>query len=275
MMAVEKTKPVLGLALGGGGALGWAHIGVLQVFEEEGLRPDLVAGTSIGSVVGAAYVLGKLNDVEEVARGINWFAMARLADFDLFGAGLLGGDRITEILRSHFSDVAIEDMGMPYAAVAADLAKNEKVVFRSGPVVEAIRASISVPGMFRPVRTGDSLLVDGGLCDPVPVSVCHALGAERVIAIDVAADYEGLSHHIGIRGRNVFNAGTLEILTASFFMMTGALTRANFRNHPADLVVAPKVGHLGPQAYNKAPEFVAFGREAALQALPQVVALMR
>jgi NTE family protein len=274
-MAEEKTKPIVGFALGGGGALGWAHIGVLQVFEEEGLRPEVLAGTSIGSVVGGAYVLGKLSDVEEIAKGINWFAMARLADFDLFGAGLLGGDRITETLRSNFGDVMIEDMGMPYAAVAADLAKNRKVVFRSGPVVEAMRASISIPGVFRPVRDGDSLLVDGGLCDPVPVSVCHALGAERVIAIDVAGDYAGLSQNIGIRARNVFNAGTVEILTASFFMMTEALTQANLSSHPADLVIVPKVGHLGAEAFNRAHEFLEFGREAALQALPQVVALMR
>jgi len=267
----DKSKTVVGLALGGGAALGWAHIGVLQVLEEAGLRPAVVAGTSIGSIVGAAYALGEMERVEEVALGVNWFEMARHADFDLFGAGLLGGDRITETLRRYFGDVAIEDLDTPYAAVAADLANNEKVVFRSGPVVEAVRASISIPGIFRPVRQGGRLLVDGGLCDPVPVSVCRAMGATRVIAVDVAGDYEGLSKNL--RAGGVFDAGTMEILTASFFMMSQALTRANLSSHPADLVITPKVGHLGAQAFNRAPEFVAFGRETALRALPQIEAL--
>ena len=271
----NNRKPVVGLALGSGGAFGWAHIGVLQVLEEEGLRPGVVAGTSIGAVVGAAYVLGKMGEVEEVALGVNWFEMARHADFDLFGAGLLGGDRIMETLRRNFGDAAIEDLGTPFAVVATDLAKNEKVVLRSGPVVDALRASISIPGVFRPVRSGDSLLVDGGLCDPVPVSVCRAMGAERVIAVDVAGDHEGLSRSMGSRAGGVFKAGTVDILTASFFMMTRALTSANLKTHPADLVIAPKVGHLGAQSFNRAPEFVAFGREAARRALPQIEALWR
>jgi NTE family protein len=267
----DQKKPVVGLALSGGAALGWAHIGVLRVLEESGLKPGVVAGTSIGSVVGAAYVLGKIGEAEEFALGVNWFEMARHADFSLFGAGLLGGDRIMETLRRYFGDVAIEDIDTPYAAVAADLANNEKVVFRSGPVVEAVRASISIPGIFRPVRAGGGLLVDGGLCDPVPVSVCRAMGATRVIAVDVAGDYEGLSK--SLRTGGVFHGGTVEILTASFFMMTQALTAANLRVHPADLVIAPKVGHLGAQAFHRAPEFLAFGRAAALRALPRIEAL--
>ncbi|MHA1527530.1 MAG: patatin-like phospholipase family protein [Alphaproteobacteria bacterium] len=267
----DERKTVVGLALGGGAALGWAHIGVLQVLEEAGLKPGVVAGTSIGSIVGAAYVLGEMDKVEEVALGVNWFEMARHADFELFGTGLLGGDRIMETLRRYFGDVAIEDLDTPYAAVAADLASNEKVVFRSGPVVDAVRASISIPGIFRPVRDGDRLLVDGGLCDPVPVSVCRAMGATRVIAVDVAGDYEGLSQ--SLRAGGVADARTVEIVTASFFMMTQALTHANLRTHPADLVIAPKVGHLGPQAFNRAPEFVAFGRAAALRALSEIEAI--
>ncbi len=267
----DESKPVVGLALGGGGARGWAHIGVMQVIEEAGLKPGVVAGTSIGSIVGAAYALGKMDELEEVALGVNWFDMARHVDFSLLGAGLLAGDRIMDTLRRYFGDVAIEDLDTLFAAVATNLANNEKVVFRSGPVVEAVRASISIPGIFRPVRDGDALLVDGGLCDPVPVSVCRSMGAGRVIAVDVAADYKGLSQIL--RTGKTSGAGTVEILTASFFMMTQALTKANQINHPADLIIAPKVGHLGPQAFNRAPEFVALGREAARRALPQIEAL--
>jgi len=266
-----ERKTVVGLALGGGAALGWAHVGVLQVLEEAGLKPDVVAGTSFGSIVGAAYVLGKMDKIEEVALGVSWFEMALHADFELFGTGLLGGDRIMETLRRYFGDVEIEDLAMPYAAVAADLANNEKVVIRSGPVVEAVRASISIPGIFRPVADGGRLLVDGGLCDPVPVSVCRAMGATRVIAVDVAGDYEGLSQ--GLRAGGVANARTVDILTTSVFMMTQALTHANQRIHPADHVITPKVGHLGPQAFNHAPEFVALGRSAALRAVPEIEAL--
>ncbi|MHA1528664.1 MAG: patatin-like phospholipase family protein, partial [Alphaproteobacteria bacterium] len=260
-----ERKTVVGLALGGGAALGWAHIGVLQVLEEAGLKPGVVAGTSIGSIVGAAYALGKMDKIEEVALGVSWFEMALHADFEMFSTGLLGGDRIMATLRRYFGDVAIEDLDVPYAAVAADLANNEKVVFRSGPVVDAVRASISIPGIFRPVANGGRLLVDGGLCDPVPVSVCREMGATRVIAVDVAGDYEGLSR--GLRAGGVANAGTMDILTTSVFMMTQMLTQANLQTHPADLVIAPKVGHLGPQAFNHAPEFVAFGRSAALRVL--------
>jgi NTE family protein len=270
-VVTDNGKPVIGLALGGGAALGWAHIGVLQVLEEAGLKPGVVAGTSIGSIVGAAHALGKLGEVEEVALGVNWFEIARHADFEFFGTGLLGGDRIMETLRRYFGAVAIEDIDTPYAAVAADLANNEKVVFRSGPVAEAVRASISIPGIFRPVRDGGRLLVDGGLCDPVPVSVCRAMGAGRVIAVDVAGDYEGLSQ--SMRAGGAADAGTREILTASFFMMTQALTKANLASHPADLVIAPKVGHLGAHEFNRAPEFVALGREAALQALREIETL--
>ena len=166
-----------GRARGSGGAFGGARVGVPAVPAGEGLKPGVVAGTSIGAVVGAAYVLGKMGEVEEVALGINWFEMARHADFDLFGAGLLGGDRIMETLRRNFGDAAIEDLDTPFAVVATDLAKNDKVVFRSGPVVEASRASIPIPGVLRPVRSVDSFLVAGRLCVPVPVALCRAPGA--------------------------------------------------------------------------------------------------
>ena len=180
----------VGLALGGGSARGWAHIGVLRILEELGVRPDLVCGTSIGSLVGAAYAVGELDKLEDWVRSMGVGEMLRFLDFRL-SAGLLKGERLTQYLRDNFGDLPIEQMPMPFGAVATALSTGAEVWLREGSVMDAVRASIALPGVFTPIISEDRVLVDGGLVNPVPVSLARAMGAEIVIAVDLNSDVLG------------------------------------------------------------------------------------
>ena len=180
-----RTKPRIGLALGSGSARGWAHIGVIQGLAAHGIHPHVVCGTSIGAWVGAAYVTGKLDALEDWARKINWRRMARFADFKFANGGLLEGERLMRFLRELQDDVPIESLDIPFAAVAADLVTGHEIWLREGSVIDAVRASMALPGIFGPVVQGEMKLADGGLVNPVPVSPCRALGADIVIAVNV------------------------------------------------------------------------------------------
>jgi NTE family protein len=181
-----NSEPRIGLALGSGGARGAAHTGILKVLEREGIRPTVVAGSSIGSLIGAAYAVGKPTaDMEKewLAVGVSKVLRGFMPTFP--SAGLSSGHELKKLLHGLFGDVAIEDLAMPFAAVACDIDTGEPVVLRTGSLVEAILASTAIPGIFFPVRYGSRILVDGGMVDPVPVSVCRNLGADIVIAVDI------------------------------------------------------------------------------------------
>jgi NTE family protein len=181
-----EKRPRLGLALGAGAARGMAHLGVLQALEEAGLAPDVVAGTSIGALVGGMYAAGKLDRLTEVALGLDWKQIARyFVEISFPRSGLIEGNKLTALLAEIVGEVDLTKLPLPFRAVTTNLMTGEEVVIRDGDLVEAIRASIAVPGIFTPARRGDDLLVDGGLVNPVPVSVCRAMGAERVIAVDL------------------------------------------------------------------------------------------
>ena len=180
--------PRIGLALGSGGARGAAHTGVLKVLDREGIHPTIVAGSSIGSLIGAAYVSGKPTaDMEKewLAVGVSKVLRGLMPTFPR--AGLSSGHELRKLLVGLFGDVRIEDLPMPYAAVACDIDTGEPVALRSGSLVDAILASTAIPGIFHPVRWESRILVDGGMVDPVPVSVCRDLGADLVIAVDITA----------------------------------------------------------------------------------------
>lgn len=180
--------PRIGLALGSGGARGAAHTGVLKVLDREGIHPTIVAGSSIGSLIGAAYVSGKPTaDMEKewLAVGVSKVLRGFMPTFPR--AGLSSGHELRKLLAGLFGDVRIEDLPMPFAAVACDIDTGEPVALRSGSLVDAILASTAIPGIFHPVRWESRILVDGGMVDPVPVSVCRDLGADLVIAVDITA----------------------------------------------------------------------------------------
>jgi predicted acylesterase/phospholipase RssA len=185
-----NRKPVIGLALGSGSARGWAHIGVIRALQQAGIQPDLVCGASIGAVVGAAYALGELDRFEQWARGLTGRTMFSFMDFKLAG-GMLKGERVIEFFRSRFSDRPIEALDIPFAAVATGLHSGSEVWLRTGSTADAVRASMALPGLFTPAQREGRLLVDGGLVNPVPVSLARAMGADIVIAVDLNADILG------------------------------------------------------------------------------------
>jgi NTE family protein len=181
----------IGLALGGGSARGWAHIGVLRALAEAGIVPDIVAGTSIGAVVGGCYVAGELDALEGFARDLTRRKVLSFLDFNFSGSGLINGNRLCDVLNERLSEVAIESMDRRFVAVATEIGTGNEIWLARGPLVEAMRASYALPGIFRPVKIEGRWLFDGALVNPVPVSVCRALGANYVIAVSVGADYGG------------------------------------------------------------------------------------
>ena len=198
----ETSKPKIGLALGSGGARGSAHTGVLKVLEAEGIPISVVAGSSIGSLIGAAMAVGI--SVEQVES--EWLATGARRVFRSFlptfpRAGLSSGNELKKLLAELLGEVHIEDMDMPYAAVACDIDTGESIALTKGSLVDAVRASTAIPGIFHPVRFENRLLVDGGLVDPVPIQVCRDLGADFVIAVDITPKPVPTTP----KGRNVWN----------------------------------------------------------------------
>ena len=184
------SKTRIGLALGGGAARGWAHIGVIRALANASIEPDIVCGTSIGALVGAAYVGGELDPLEAWVRSLRLQTVVSFLDFSLNG-GLIKGEKLIEFFRSHFVDRDIRKLACPFGAVATDLQRGREVWLREGRVSDAVRASIALPGLFTPAQLDGSWLVDGGLVNPVPVSLCRAMGADLVIAVDLNADLLG------------------------------------------------------------------------------------
>ncbi len=180
-------KPKIGLALGSGGARGWAHIGVLRALEARGIVPDYVAGCSMGALVGAAYVGGQLDALEAWARSITHRKIASMIDVNVLSGGLIEAKSVVRFFESLDMPKQIEDLNIPFATVATDMRSGREVWIRDGSVIEAMRASIALPGIISPVLRNDRWLIDGGITNPLPVSVCRAMGADIVIAVNPEA----------------------------------------------------------------------------------------
>jgi len=180
------SRPRLGLALGSGSARGWTHIGILQALAERGLRPDVVTGASVGALVGAAYAAGRLADLERWVCTLTQRDVWRLVDTTFRGGGVMTGNRLMEAIAANIGDAAIESLPVSFGAVATDLYTGEEIWLREGPYMAAVRASSGVPGLFAPTWHGGRWLIDGGVVNPVPVSLCRALGADIVIAVDLS-----------------------------------------------------------------------------------------
>lgn len=191
------TRPRIGIALGSGGARGWCHIGVLRALIEAGLEPYCIAGCSMGSFVGAAYLTGGLDELETSARALNWRTIAGFLDVSFTRGGLIDGRRIPAMLGSANEATVIESLGKPFTAVATDLASGREVWLQSGSLLDSVRASIALPGILSPARIDGRWLLDGGMTNPVPVSACRAMGAEVVIAVNPNAHKIGGPHETG------------------------------------------------------------------------------
>jgi NTE family protein len=180
-----RRKLRLGLALGSGSARGWAHIGVIRALEERGIKPDIICGTSIGALVGGVYAAGELDRLEEWVTGLAWTTVVRLMDLTWRG-GLIRGARLFTLFGTMLADREIDDLPMPYGAIATELHSGRELWLRHGKLLDAVRASCAMPGLFTPVVRDGAVLVDGGLVNPVPVSMCRALGADLVVAVDLS-----------------------------------------------------------------------------------------
>ena len=186
-----KRPKKIGLALGSGSARGWAHIGVIEALNEAGIQIDYVAGTSAGAVVGAVYASGKIHSFENSILQFDWKKVVSFLDVVFPKSGLIDGNRIADFVRTHVEEKNIENLSLPFRAISTDLVTGNEVVFQEGDIIEAVRASISIPGIFTPLRKDDMTLVDGGLVNPVPVSVVREMGANFVIAVDLNHDIIG------------------------------------------------------------------------------------
>lgn len=188
MVIGKFKKKRFGLALGSGAARGWSHIGVIRAVEDAGITPVSVAGCSMGAFVGAAYVAGKLDDLETFARNLTTRALLSYLDVGMPLRGLLTGDKISALLTDYLGDMAVQDTAIPFCAVATDLGTGKEVHLCDGRLVDSVMASIAIPGIFNPVELRGMYLVDGGLVNPVPVNIARNLGADKVLAVDVNHD---------------------------------------------------------------------------------------
>ncbi|HEY8468812.1 MAG TPA: patatin-like phospholipase family protein [Longimicrobiales bacterium] len=252
--------PRLGLALGGGAAHGVAHVGVLEVFEQAGIRPDLIVGTSAGALVGVLAAGGlSAARVAEWAHRMRWSMLARPV---MCRSGLMSNDRLGRFVREALPHRTFEELPIPFACVATDVATFEPVLLRHGDLASAVRASCAMPGIIAPVERDGRLLIDGGVVDNVPAAVVRALGADVVIAVDVNRSYR----------RTAPPSNMFSIIAQSYF----ALGRAADRHvaEGADVLIAPDVGDIGLDELHRAAELIHAGEVAARAALPRIRALL-
>jgi len=261
------TRKKVGLALGTGAARGLAHIGVLEVLEKEGIPIDIIAGTSIGALIGILYAQGKNSTlIKKLALETGLGRILTLMDLTLPRTGFIGGKRIKVWLRSVIGqDVQFSDLKIPFACVATDIMTGGEVVMNHGSVLEAVRASISIPGIFTPVNHEGRYLVDGGLVNPVPVSLVKNLGAEFIIAVNVIPDIsvENRSYWTGKKGSKEFRELNLfDVLMQSIYIGIHALAKT--ATNDADVVIEPQVAYISPGDFLRARECVLQG-ELAMQ----------
>lgn len=293
-----KRRLKLGLALGSGVARGWAHIGALRALLRDGFKPDVVTGTSIGAIVGGCYLAGKIDTLEEFARSITRFKMVGLMDLGIGQPGLLKGDKLNAEMEAHMGELLQEDLPSPFAAIAADILTGREFVLRRGLLVPNIRASYAMPGIFPPVDIDGHLLMDGGMVNPVPVSAARALGADIVIAVNLNGDPLGrtrmantaiprvagfeisdlvqpgggpMNRAIGRMVDRVFGRQRADqpsmfgVMMSSLAVVTDRLTRTRLAGDPPELLIAPKIGHIGLAEFDRAEELIALG-EASVEA---------
>ena len=300
----ETRRPRIGLALGGGSARGWAHIGIVRELRAAGVPVDVIAGTSIGAVVGGCAAAGKLDELETFALGLNRRRVLGLMDISFAGSALIGGARLRRRLSHDLGDLRIEALPMPFAAVATELGSGREVCLATGDLVEAVRASYAMPGVFEPVRLGGRWLFDGAMSNPVPVSVCRQLGADFVIAVSLTSDLDesAVSGSAGLLGdepetaakvpavrtarrrrlrfarrllfeRRIDGApGIASVMVNAFSVAQERISRARLAYDQPEVLIPARLDSVGLFDFHRAANLVAHGRRVARQALPAIQA---
>jgi len=306
----STRRPVIGLALGGGAARGFAHIGIVRTLVEHGIVPNIVVGTSIGAVVGGAYAAGQLDTLEAWARGLQPRNILGYLDIRLNGSGLIGGDKLATQLEAALGQTLIEELPMKFASVATEVRTGHEIWLTHGRIVDAMRASYALPGIFAPVLVGDRWLVDGALVNPVPVSAARAFGAEIVIAANLSSDVFNHSTTIYAHGhsaevqvavapealiepaappkrrfgrlfspertvkREFFGGGgrpgISTVMVDAFNIMQDRITRARLAGDPPDLLISPRVGQIGWFDFHRADDLIRHGARAAERAIESI-----
>ena len=302
----------IGLALGGGSARGWAHIGVLRALHEAGIYPDIVAGTSIGAVVGGCYVAGELEALEQFARELTRRRVLGFLDFNFSGSGLITGQRLCKVLDTRLKEALIEGLPRRFVAVATEIGSGHEVWLSRGRLVDAMRASYALPGIFRPVRIDGRWLFDGALVNPIPVSVCRALGARYVIAVNVNSDSCGHGTVVpqmemltatedvamaaaeptatygvgGMRkllkrqffGRGDGGPGISRVMMEAFNIVQDRIARSRLAGDPPDIVISPRLPQFGLFDFHQADALIKGGMlatERELEDIKRELALRR
>jgi NTE family protein len=293
----------IGLALGGGAARGWAHIGVLKALQAAGIRPDIIAGTSIGAVVGGCYSSGHLEDIEGFARELTPRRIFGYLDFNLAGNGLICGQKLCDRLDRHLGDKLIEDLDTRFTAVATEIGTGHEHWLSRGKLVDAVRASYALPGIFKPVRVNGRWLFDGALVNPIPVSVCRALGARYVIAVNLNFDvlgrgsvvptpeldyvdedlleepaYEAIEPPVrGMRGllqrqfgRGDGAPGISTVMVDAFNIVQDRIARSRLAGDPPDAMISPRLQDIGLFDFHRAEELIARGAQAVNRQLDDI-----
>ncbi len=297
-----KKRKRIGLALGSGSARGWSHIGVVRCLEEAGIPVDVVCGASMGAVVGGCWAAGFLGEMETLVRDLRWPDIFRFLEVRLPRSGFMEGDKITAYLKERLTDLRIEDLPVVFGAVASDLYSGREVWLRKGSLIDAMRASISVPGMFTPYPEGSRWLLDGGLVNPVPVSLCRALGADVVIAVSLNSDILGKSLFtrekrkrnqviqekvadfldasipwtspsawLRSNGNATLRGPTLlEVITRSLYIMQDRITRQRLQAEPPDILISPHLADIALFEFNRGDEAIDEGYRSASLVVPLI-----
>ena len=303
-----KKEPKIGLALGGGVARGFAHIGVIRALLRHGIKPTIVAGTSIGALVGGCYLAGKLDDLEEWGLSLSRLRVLSYLDLKVNSAGVIGGKKLQRLMKARLgNDIDIEELPYPFATVATDLVTGHEVWITKGNLIEAMTASFSLPGLFPPVERNDRFLIDGALVNPVPVSICQAMGARMTIAVDLNADmigkattpgekvprvagYDLLDSDNGIpdKKQNLFKSipmtkklfarsdkdhpSMFGVMVSTLNIVQDRLTRSRLAGDPPDVHIKPHVGHIGLMEFDRAAELIKEGEAAVERILTEIIA---
>jgi NTE family protein len=292
----------LGVVLGAGVSRGWAHIGVLQGLNELGIKPDIICGCSIGALVGASYVNGNLDALSNLATSLTWSRMLSYMDVSFGGGGLIEGRRIVEFFEKNIENTSIEHTTPTYGAVATELHTGRETWLTSGSIVDAVRASIAVPGLLTPIKVRGKWLVDGGLVNPLPVSLCRSLGADVILGVSMSGDLvsrlqtplpSGEAEAGETTNRSEWlswldrmlpfematesgeemkpevdsqrdRPGYVEVIGESFFVVQNFVSRVRLAADPVDLLIAPDVAHTGVTEFHRAKEAIEAGRTAVM-----------
>lgn len=282
-----QTK--IALALGGGAARGWAHIGVLRALDEAGIGIGMVAGTSIGALVGGCYLAGKLDELEDFARSLTMRRIVGLLDLAIGGSGLFGGMRLSKRMREHLANINIEDLDRPFTAVATEIATGHEIWIHSGSLTTAIHASYALPGIFEPVRCNGRTLVDGALVNPVPVSVCRAQEAPLVVAVNLHYDLYGRSAVVKHAASTIAvdtaadktpeqrkkkaRLGMTNVMVEAYNIIQDRISRARLAGDPPDILLMPRLSDIGLSEFHRASEAIDRGYNEARAKIEDITRL--